>query len=417
MRKEETGSVMNPKVYPILLAFMCMGFGDVAGPLAGIIKEDLQISNFMSQLLPFMGYIMFGILSIPLGIFQDKKGKKFILILGLTFALIGMIIPSIGLIGVDVKAIAADDTLMYFYMVLFAILLLGLGNTTLQVAGNPIMRDVSAQGKYSRNLSIGQFVKAIGTLSASLIPLAAARWFGMDWKLLFPVYTVILLLTFLLMLTLRVKERDREQKEETATFKSSFALLKNSYVLLMVLGIFFYVGIEIAMRSNLPIYLKEQFGINIQKEGIAGVLFFDIALLIGRFIGGVILSFIKPKTFFRISVIISLLGIAGIFLSSNSIGVGNSTLGFVSAFVAGLGFANIFPLIFSITIDQIPERSNELSGLMVTAIVGGAFIPPLMGFVADQTSILSGFWVPVVFLTYILLLALFNIKPAKPIKS
>ena len=65
-----------------------------------------------------------------------------------------------------------------------------------------------------------------------------------------------------------------------------------------------------------------------------------------------------------------------------------------SVFIIGLSFANIFPLVFSITVDSMPEKTNELSGLMVSAIVGGALIPPIMGFVADSTSIVLGFIVP-----------------------
>jgi MFS transporter, FHS family, L-fucose permease len=70
--------------------------------------------------------------------------------------------------------------------------------------------------------------------------------------------------------------------------------------------------------------------------------------------------------------------------------------------MVGLGFANIFPLIFSMTVDRMPEQSNALSGLLVMAIVGGAFLPPLMGFISDATgSVRSGFLVPLAAIAYI----------------
>ncbi len=411
-QKQDTPKGINPKVLPIFLVFMVMGFGDVAGPLAGIVKEDLQISNFLSQLIPFSGYILFGLLSIPIGLMQDRKGKKFILVVGMSVAFIGLMLPTFGVYPVDVDTIAQGDVYQFFFLILISILLLGLANTTLQVAGNPIVRDVSKPGMYSRNLSIGQFVKAIGTLSASVIPLVAVRWFDADWKLLFPIYSVIILLTLIWVAPMKVKNQE-EEKQNKASFRSSMRLLKNPYVLLMVLGIFVYVGSEIAMRSNLPIYLKEQFGINIKEEGLAGVLFFDLALLAGRFLGGVILNWIKPKTFFRISVVVAIVGIMGLFIGSSSWGAGASQIGFISAMLIGLGFANIFPLIFSITIDSMPDRSNELSGLMVTAIVGGAFIPPLMGLVADQWSVLVSFFIPVICILYITALSIFNVQTGK----
>ena len=69
---------MKMRVLPIFLAFLAMGFGDAVGPFVGLAKNEFALSNTMAFLIPFMGFIMFGILSVPVGIFQDKKGKKFV---------------------------------------------------------------------------------------------------------------------------------------------------------------------------------------------------------------------------------------------------------------------------------------------------------------------------------------------------
>jgi fucose permease len=66
-----------------------------------------------------------------------------------------------------------------------------------------------------------------------------------------------------------------------------------------------------------------------------------------------------------------------------------------------LGFANIFPLLFSMTVDRMPERANELSGLMVTAIIGGALLPPVMGLIADHSSVQLGFIVPITAIAFV----------------
>ena len=79
--------------------------------------------------------------------------------------------------------------------------------------------------------------------------------------------------------------------------------------------------------------------------------------------------------------------------------------------LAGIGCANVFPLIFSITIDSFPERSNEISGLMVTAIVGGALFPPLMGLLVDQTeSVALGFLVPLICCLYLVYAAVVSFR-------
>ncbi len=382
----------NLTAIPIFLAFICMGFGDVVGPLTGLAKDAFQLSNTMAQLIPFMGFIMFGVLSLPIGIFQDKKGKKFTLLLGLILALVGLVIPIIG-------------NFSAFELLLLSILMLGAGATILQVAGNPIMRDVSPPGKFSRNLSLGQFVKAIGSLSGSLIPVIAANYWGLDWKILFPIYSSFLLLTVVILIFIKIDEQ-KDPDSTPASFGSSFKLLRNPYVATMVIGIFLYVGAEVCMSTGLPIYLEAQFGIDIAKLGVAGTGLFFLALMVGRFLGGIILNWLKPNQFLAIAVFVSILGIFGLFLK-------NEVSAVISIIVIGLGFANIFPLIFSIVIDRMPQQSNELSGLMITAIVGGAFIPPLMGFVADQSSVMLGFIIPLICIVYISWLVLWNKKMAK----
>jgi fucose permease len=372
------------KSTPIFLAFLVMGFGDVSGPLTSQLQSDFSLSNFEAGLVTFMAFIMFGLLSIPMGLYQDRKGRKHVLLLGLLAALIGMILPIIG-------------NYESFPLILGGLLFLGTGATLLQVAGNPIMRDVSPEGKYSRNLSFGQFVKAIGSLSGSLIPILAARYWGLDWKILFPIYGSVMLLVVVILLMTRIEEH--AEKEKPATLKSCLGLLKNPYVLLMVIGIFLYVGSEVSMSAKLPNFLEAKFDYDIKEKGLFGTLFFFISLMTGRFLGGVILNWLSPKRFLIITSMLSILGIAGLFIA------GGQILAFVFIFIIGLGFANIFPLIFSITIDAMPDRSNEISGLMVTAIIGGAFVPILFGGVADLFGLMAGFAVPGLCMLYILIIA------------
>ena len=101
-------------------------------------------------------------------------------------------------------------------------------------------------------------------------------------------------------------------------------------------------------------------------------------------------------------ILTAILAIAGVVCVLS----GQRTAVFVGIVLTGLGFANIFPLIFSIAIDAMPSRSNEIAGLMVSAIVGGAVLPPLMGFVADKSSVLGGFFVPLAAIAYIVAVAL-----------
>jgi fucose permease len=376
---------MRLKTLPVFLAFIAMGFADAVGPFVSLAKNEFQLSNSVAALIPFAGFSMFGLLSVPVGVFQDKRGKKFVLMMGLLVALLGLL--------------NATFLLRSFAGFIVTVLLVGAGAAILQVAGNPIMRDVSEEGKYSRNLSLAQFTKAIGSLSGPLIPVVAAKYFGADWKVIFPIYTVAMLIAIVAVAPLRVQER--ETGHRAATVGSCLALLRNGYVLAMVLAIFFYVGAEVSVSAGIPLYLKERFDIDINKVGLLGTGLFFTALTIGRLSGGIILNWMPARKFFLVTCAVSILGLLGLFLPKETIAV-------ASFFVTGLGFANIFPLVFSIAVETLPQHTNELSGLMVTAIVGGAFVPPLMGLVADRTSVGLSFLVPLGAIVYITWTALLN---------
>ena len=224
---------MKIRTFPVFLAFLAMGFGDAVGPFVSLAKDQFHLSNAVASLIPFVGFSMFGLLSVPMGVFQDRRGKKTVLMLGLVIALVGLLNASFGL-----------TTFMRF---LLTVLLLDAGAAILQVAGNPIMRDVSAPGKYPRNLSLGQFVKAIGSASGPLIPLVAGRYFHASWQVMFPIYAVALAVTVLAVGTLLQVKKDIGERK-SATVGSCLALLSDRYVLAMVGAIFFYVGAEVCMR-------------------------------------------------------------------------------------------------------------------------------------------------------------------------
>ena len=197
-------------------------------------------------------------------------------------------------------------------------------------------------------------------------------------------------------------EKESEEKKSGASIRSSFALLKEPYVLMMVLGIFFYVGAEVGLNSWIARLLQMKFSLDIDKMATLGIGFFMTALAIGRLAGSFILSYLSPKKFFLSTALVGVAAILGMFVPSESVVL-------VSIFLAGISFANVFPLIFSILIDTIPERSNELSGLLVMAIVGGAIIPALMGVVADKSVELS-FVIPLAIFVYISFLAFSSLK-------
>lgn len=388
---------MKTKTFPIFLAFLCMGFGDAVATFVGKAKDTFELSNFEAQIVSFAGFIMFGFLSVPMGVLQSKIGKKATLLSGLGLAFAGVLLVLV--LGISSYAVF-----------LSAVLLLGAGAATLQVAGNPIMRDVSREGDYSSNLSLGQFVKAIGSNTAPIVFFAVALIAGdkaaengthFEWTLVFAIFAAGFAATMAAVGALKISER---KCENAASVGSCVALLKNPFVFAMVAGIFLYVGAENCVSNGMPIYFTSRFGVS-SDLATQYITYFFLAIMLARLAGAAVLKRVEPKRFLAFSAALAVAGFALLSVSEKS----SAT---VALFVIAVGYANIFPLIFSITIDKMPEKSNELSGLMVTAIVGAAILPPVMGYAADLWGNKLAFAVPLIATLYVLGLAC-SLKTAK----
>lgn len=348
---------MDLRTIPIFLAFFLMGLADAMGPNSDKIKDAYGLSDFTSTLPTFAVFIAFAVFSVPGGLLAARIGKKNLLLLGLGLNAAALVIPSL----------YQPD----FPILLTCIFVLGIGTTFLQVAGNPIMRDVSAAGNYSRNLAFAQGIKGIGSTAATylLAAIAAIAFFkSMEWRAGFPLFCALMALAFVAVAMLKVKETKADVPPSIA---SSIALLKEPVFLLAVLGIFFYVGAEASMGRFLTPALK-QVGLAEVSANFWGPTVFFGMLTVGRLLGSALLTIMSPRTCFRLSAALGLLGAIAIM-------VGSQTLALAGVVAAGLGFANIWPMLFSITVEEKPDRANELSGLMCMAISGGAIVPLLMG--------------------------------------
>lgn len=373
---------MNVRTIPIFLAFLVMGIADAMGPMASAVEENYELSTVVATLLTFFVFIAFAVFSVPGGVLAARIGKKNLLLLGLGLNIIAMAIPTFMDPG--------------FLVLLICIFLLGVGTTFLQVAGNPIMRDVSPEGTYSRNLALAQGIKGLGSSGSSylvglvlILPFFAA----MGWRGVFPVFLIFMVLAFIFVASLKIEEATAE---EPPSIGSSLALLKEPAFALAVLGIFLYVGAEVCMGRFLKPTL-EGFGLSPDKAALLGPTLFFGTLTFGRLVAGSVN--INAHTFFRTSAV---LGVGGIIL----IMTGFEILTLVGVILGGLGFANIWPMLFSITIEEKPERSSELSGLMCMAISGGALVPLVMSKLIDLGMTSIAYIIPLVCFAYLLFLSL-----------
>jgi fucose permease len=210
-----------------------------------------------------------------------------------------------------------------------------------------------------------------------------------------------MVVAFVAVATLQVEEA---KAEVPPSIGSSLGLLKEPVFALAVLGIFLYVGAEVCMGRFLQPRLAE-LGLAKDKAALFGPTCFFLLLTIGRLLGGAVLTVMSPRACFRLSALLGMVG--GLLFIP-----GSATLAIIGVFIGGLGFANIWPMLFSITVEEKPERSSELSGLMCMAISGGAVVPLLMGRMIDLKLGALAFLVPAACFGYLLLISLRGGKPA-----
>jgi MFS transporter, FHS family, L-fucose permease len=371
---------MKLRTLPILLCFFSMGFVDAMGPLAGTIQKQYSLSGFMAGLLPAFAFVAFAIFSVPGGVLAARIGKKNLFLLALALSTLGVLVPTLVVPG--------------FALLLASVFVLGVGTTLLQVAGNPIMRDVSEEGMFARNLSFAQFVKGVGSVgSTALVGWLAVGELG--WRKVFPVFLGLSVIAFVAVLLLKVKET---RAEVPPGIGSSLALLKEPAFGLAVLGIFLYVGSEVGLNTWLAPRL-EALGFDESRSKFLGPTLFFGALTVGRLLGSAVLNFVSPRAFFRTSAALGVAGILGVLAGVPALAVAGVVL-------AGLGFANIWPVLFSLTVEARPERGAELSGLMCMAIFGGAVLPPLMGRLNDTLGWTAAFVLPLASFVYLVVLSL-----------
>ena len=345
------------KIFPVFMSFIVMGFIDIIGVATGYIKQDFKLTDFVAQFLPMMVLLWFFVLSVPAGVLQDKYGKRNMLNLGMVIQAVGLGLPFIH----------------YSFGMMFAsFILLGIGNTIIQVSANPLLQDVTPGEKLASYLSTTQFIKAIISFSGPIIATFMARSFG-DWKFVLAVYGVTSLLAALWLSLTPIKESKPDRKP--ASFASCFGLLKNRFVAFMALSIFMIVGAEVAINTNIANVLIAKYGITLETAAY-GISLFFAGETISRLLGAIILNWIKPRLFLLLIAILSLAGVLGVFFAPSN------AVAFISILIIGLGVGNMFPVIFSLALEKMPDRANEVSGLLIMAVSGGAVIPLVMGFVS-----------------------------------
>ena len=373
----------------ILAGFFVMGFLDIIGTVMNQVKAECSLSDVMAGFLPSMVFIWFFLISIPTGVLSGRIGRRNTVLVSMGVTVLAMFLP-----------MAAGAERFWIYFAAFA--LLGIGNTIMQAALPALMSNVVPADQLTSRISLGQFVKAICAALTPVFVYLTATALG-NWKLLFPLYGILAVAACVALWWAEIPdERAAAGKTTvaTTTFASCLAMLKHPYVLAMTVGILFSVGADVGFAVAIPEYLKNVYKVDLNTAGLGPTVYW-VAKTLAAVGGAALFARISAAKCFPWCMGLGILATAGIFLA------GTPTLFLVCVFVAALATANSFGMCMGLALDRVPEKANEITSLMVMAIVGGGVVTPVLGFVQGSVGATGIVVVLIACLAYLFALGLF----------
>ena len=361
-----------PLLFAVAFAYLTFGaITNVAGAIVPKIKETYHVSGSASSFLASVFFIAYGLTSVPFGILINKFGTKVTLVFGSLITTIGV------LMFASVPGYFANMASMFTC---------GVGITAIQVALNPLVKEVSNPEKYSRNLTLFMVLFGVGsTIAPYIVTLVKSR--GLEWNYTYWLFTII---STIMVFSLAFPKYPEEKKTEDKGQKSenSFViLLKDPLIIMYTLAIFLYVGVEVGVAYNIALFLEDAhkistvFGNNAEAMKNATVGNYWFGLLVGRLIGSFVLDKISTKKAIQIYISLAALSLAVAVFSKNL----NLVL-WAFPFV-GFFISIMFPSIYGLAINSYKkEHSSIVSGILCTAIIGGAVVAPVIAKVSEITG-------------------------------
>lgn len=357
----------------IITIAIYVAFGLVTSVIGVIIDKfqvQYNVSLNIAALLPFAFYLSYGLFSVPFGVLMDRLGAKTVLISGMVLMTLGCFLLYLS---------------NNYILVIAMIFLAGVGVTAIQTAGNPFIRELDTPSHYTANLTIIIGVGALGyAFSPLLVPYIQTK--GLPWSHVYLIFTVISLILLLLLLSAKIP-KVRLLEEEKINVAAIGSLLKEPVIITYTIAIFFYVGAEVGTSSYIVVFMEKvhSFGNNVSlwDKGsfmylafpsasalVVGLFWFFQA--IGRLFIGQLMKIFQPRSIFIfhsagtcIALIIAIFSPAKIAL--------------IAFVLTGYFTCASFTSIFSGAIQSFDKYHGAISGILCTAIVGGAVIGFLIG--------------------------------------
>ena len=379
MKKENSVST----ALPVLFGFFVMGFCDIVGISSDYVQRSFNWSPLMTGFVPSMVFVWFLFLGIPVGNRMNKWGRKNTVLISMAITIVGMILPLLVYDSVTCMAAYA---------------LLGIGNAILQVSLNPLLNNViTNKALLTSSLTAGQVIKATSSLVGPEIVLLSVGCFGADkWYYCFPILGLVTLLSAVWLIATPIEREKAAVSDKNLSMYQTFALLKDRTILLLFFGIFFIVGVEVATNFISSKLMAVRFFWTDEQVKFAPQVYF-LSRTVGALLGAFLLTRIAEMKYFRMNIVACIVALLVL------IGVEDATVNMICIGAIGFFASSVFSIIYSMALQALPEKANQISGLMITAVAGGGVVTPVMGGAIGSVGIAGGLLVVlacVLYLTY-----------------
>jgi FHS family L-fucose permease-like MFS transporter len=356
---------------PVFLGFFVMGFVDVVGIATNYAKKDFQLRDSVANLLPFTVFLWFAFLSVPVGSLMNRLGRRMTVLVGLAITAVAMLVPLVN---------------YSFITLLIAFALVGIGNTILQVSLNPLLMNVVGADRLASALTGGQLAKSLASFLGPVIAGVASAYMG-SWREIFYVFAAVSVLNGIWLWSTQITEASVTPgvvpgtppgvaPGKALTAMASLRLLSDSKIRMLVMGVICIVGIDVGLNTTLPRFVMGRCGIPLEKAGFATSLYF-VSRTAGSLVGIPLLRRFTGKQFLAWTAALGMAALALLLAGSQIWLMGIATV------LLGLAVANVFPILFSAALQRAASHQNEVSGLMIMGVAGGAILLPVMGLVED----------------------------------
>jgi fucose permease len=385
----------------ILLIFFVISFlTNILGPLIPDIINSFSLSLTLAGFLPFSFFIAYGVMSIPAGMLIERYREKPVLLAAFIIAFAGSFFFA---------------TLPYFPVALISLFLIGIGMAMLQVAINPLLRVAGGEEHFAFNSVLGQLVFGLASFISPQVytylvlnlqdysdrvnllikSLAKVVPDHLPWISLYWVFAVVTLLMVLIIRTVRLPKVVLKEDERTEPWQTYRELFRKKIVVLYFLGIFAYVGSEQGVANWISKFLATYHGYDPQTTGADTVSYFW-----GLMTAGCLLGLILLKLFDSRRVLIGFASVALICLTLALFGSAKMAL---YAFPLVGFFASVmWSIIFSLALNSVEKHHGSFSGILCTAIIGGAVVSLIVGWLGDLFGLRFGMMFLYITLGYIL---------------